>query len=164
LRDHPILSGTLTLLAELGGRRLRHRLYSRAGNPGGLFYASAGFAQRLKVRFQQFHDERLIAWTPPAIALKAADQKFAVVVDFGERAMAVGAFHAAIRAPSPLRGGASCFLPDATLASALAERLFAKRRPGVATRRGWMAEGIRKLVARTWRCRIWGGLLHFATG
>jgi hypothetical protein len=87
-------------------------LDSRAGNPRGLFYASAGFAQRLKVRFQQFHDERLIAWTPPTIALKAASQNFA---DFHERAMAVGAFHAAIRAPSPLHGAASCFPPDASL-------------------------------------------------
>ena len=89
-------------------------------------FTGAGFAQRLKVRFQQFYDERLIAWTPPAIALKGADQNFAAVVGFGERAMAVGAFHAAIRAPSPLHRAASCFPPDASLASALAERLFVK--------------------------------------
>jgi len=51
------------------------------------------FAHRvaLKVVFHQFHDGRLIARATPAIAHDAADQYLAVVVDFGERELAVGA-------------------------------------------------------------------------
>jgi hypothetical protein len=57
-----------------------------------LFYVSpACFAERVKVGFQQFHDERLVARATPAIALNAADQYLTVIVDFSERALAVGA-------------------------------------------------------------------------
>jgi hypothetical protein len=43
---------------------------------------------RLKVIFQHFHDERLIARATPAIALDAADEPFPVVVDLDERSFA----------------------------------------------------------------------------
>jgi len=56
-----------------------------------LFYASACFAERLKVTFHQFHNQALIARATPAIALDAANQQLAVVVDLDERRMALGA-------------------------------------------------------------------------
>jgi hypothetical protein len=56
----------------------------------------AGFAsvlQCLKVIFNQFHDQRLIARATPAIALDTADQWLAVVVDLDEWATAMRAVH-----------------------------------------------------------------------
>ena len=45
--------------------------------------------QCFKIIFQQFHDELRVAGAAPPIALDAADQHFAVVIDLGEWAVAV---------------------------------------------------------------------------
>ena len=49
--------------------------------------------QRLKIRFQQFHHERLIVRSTPAIAHDASDQYLTVVVDLDEWATAMRAVH-----------------------------------------------------------------------
>jgi hypothetical protein len=50
---------------------------------------------RLQVIIAQLHRQRGVSWPVPAIALNAADQPLAVVVDLDQRAMAVRAFSGA---------------------------------------------------------------------
>jgi hypothetical protein len=46
-------------------------------------------SQRFKIVLQHFHNELLVAGVSPAIAVDAADQHLAVVIDFHKRAIAV---------------------------------------------------------------------------
>jgi len=46
--------------------------------------------QRLKIVFQQFHDEPRVVKAAPTIAVHAADQYLAVIVDLRYRTIAVG--------------------------------------------------------------------------
>ena len=45
-------------------------------------------SESLKVLFRQLHEEALASFPTPPIAIDTADQPFAVVVDFDERAFA----------------------------------------------------------------------------
>jgi hypothetical protein len=68
---------------------IRSRGHTSGPSPAG--FASLSYC--LKVIFQQFHDELLIARATPAIAINAADQRLSVIVDCDERALAMRALH-----------------------------------------------------------------------
>ena len=53
------------------------------------------------------HNELLVTRPAPPIAINAADNQFPVIVDFSERAFAVGAVHSCSKS-SPLHGGDIC--------------------------------------------------------
>ena len=61
------------------------------GGVFGLMASVREIAQDLEIVFRQRHEEELTFWPAPAVALNAADEPLAVVVDLNERATAVGA-------------------------------------------------------------------------
>ena len=50
-----------------------------------------GPSQRFQVAVHQLHDQLIVAWVAPAIAVDATDQHLTIVIDFHQLAAAVGA-------------------------------------------------------------------------